>query len=112
MVNFTTRINKGGTGNILDLVLLCNPALVSDLREGGDNIGSDHTAITFTIPISYKRVKQPKRTVHNFKRVDWSGLKMLSFLTLGTWMKDIDVLWDNWNTSLCDIGLIQKLLIL
>ncbi|XP_072041144.1 uncharacterized protein [Amphiura filiformis] len=104
MVNFPTRFNKDGTGNILDLVLLWDPTLVDDLREGCDNIGSDHTAITFSIPILCKRVKQPKRTVYNFKRADWSGLK--NALLSHSWNlddNDIDVLWDNWNTSLCDI---------
>ena len=93
MVNFLTRFSKDGTGNILDFVLLWDPTLVSDLREGCDNIGSDHTAIAFEIPISCKRVKQPKRTVYNFKRADWSGLK--NALLLRSWNlddKDIDVL--------------------
>ena len=84
MVNFLTRFNKDSTGNILDLVLLWDPTIVSDLREGSDFIDSDHTSITFLIPILYKGVKQPKRTIYYFKHADWSGFKQcFSFSLLG-----------------------------
>jgi hypothetical protein len=104
LVNFPTRFTKEGIGNILDLVLLWNPDLVKNLREGSDNMGSDHTAINFTIPISCKYVKQPKRTIYNFKCADWAGLT--NSLNTHSWDTDcnidIDILWDNWSSSFFD----------
>lgn len=91
-------------GNILDLVLSWNSDSVVDIREGSDNIGSDHCAINFTIPFTYKPVKQPKRIIYNFKRADWEGLK--NALISNTWAlndNNVDVLWDNWHTEFVEI---------
>lgn len=96
-VNFPTRISRNGTRSILDLILAWAPDIVHNVREGSDSLGSDHFSVCFSIPISKKFVKQPKRAIFNFKRADWNGLKYA--LASDSWYLDtsnIDSMWNSW----------------
>jgi hypothetical protein len=79
------------------LILTWNPEIVHNVGEGSDNLGSDHFSICFAIPVSKQFEEQPKRSIYNFKRADWNGLKHA--LASDPWLSDtsdIDSMWTSW----------------
>jgi hypothetical protein len=76
LVTESTRI-AGNTANILDLFLVDNTDMSSDITSVDVIPGvSDHLAV-LAILISFfnTNIKLPKRQVLNFKRANWAGLK-------------------------------------
>ena len=63
-------------GNILDIILTDKPALISDFTVSDKNLPCkfDHFSVSFNINSEFKRIKVPKREVHNYKRADWNAL--------------------------------------
>lgn len=72
LVNFPTRIN-----NTLDLILTNIPDKVTKLVGFEDIFNSDHKILSFELVLKIPRNSKVKRSVYNFKKADWSGLKEL-----------------------------------
>lgn len=70
LVNFPTTIN-----NTLDLILTNIPDKVTKLVGFEDIFNSDHKS--FELVLKIPRNSKVKRSIYNFKKADWSGLKEL-----------------------------------
>ena len=96
MVNQATRGD-----NLLDLVFINKPDLLSDLTIC-DGLGhSDHNSIEFTLKVKISRPRNNPRLVYDFKHADWDGLK--EDLVNIPWncmdlVDDIDVIWNSWKS--------------
>ena len=97
LVNFPTRIN-----NTLDLILTNIPEKVIKLAGFEDIFNSDHKILSFELNLHIPRQSKAKRSVYNFKKADWSGLKEL--LSRTPW--DLAFVHNDVNESLsiwCDL---------
>ena len=70
LVDFPTRCN-----NTLDLVLTNIPDKVINIQGFDDIITTDHTLISFDVDFKIIRKPKVKRSMYNFKRGNWHGLK-------------------------------------
>ena len=70
MVNEPTRLDSG---NILDLVLTSNPALISTVSTVSGM--SDHEAVLFQININPMKKTTPPHKVYTYKTANWESLK-------------------------------------
>ena len=59
---------------ILDILLTDTPNLVDNLYEHGSFVNSDHSPITFTIKSAIRISRPTKRTIYNYKKVNWKAL--------------------------------------
>ena len=69
-INFPTH----HLGNRLDLIVSSEPETITDVYPEEDVFSSDHFIINFTLTYPCK-VKQSSRSVFNFKKANWQGLK-------------------------------------
>ena len=59
--------------NVLDLTLITNPDLISDLEIQPGMI--DHCAVTYNVNLAVKRQRKPDRYVYQYRKGDLEGVK-------------------------------------
>ena len=62
-------------GSILDLVLTNHKSLIDNVTIRPGSFDSDHIPVTFTIKISFKRLKNVSRMVYSNRNADFNGLR-------------------------------------
>lgn len=72
MVDFPTR-----NTNILDLILTNIPNKLHHIQGFEDILRTDHQLISFDVDLKIPKKPDVKRTVYNFKKANWEGLKDL-----------------------------------
>jgi hypothetical protein len=98
MVNFTTRRDKNGTENTLDLLLTSHPSLISNVRPQAGI--SDHCIIKANLATKTKLSTKPPRNVPLWRRVDTESFKELvatlasDFFKLDPMERSVE---DNWT---------------
>ena len=92
--------------NILDLVLTNVPDLVqlgSILQPEQAGLFTDHSVVTFSVKASVKRPRLPKRSVYDYRRGDFEGLRCaLQSLNLSNILQDdgnVNLDWTRWKDT-------------
>jgi hypothetical protein len=75
--NFTHSVNSPThiQGNRLDLLLSNSPERIINVYVEEDSFPSDHFLINFSLDTMIKLTPEPPRSVFNYKRADWAGLR-------------------------------------
>jgi hypothetical protein len=96
IVNLPTRDN-----NILDLVLTNVPDLVelgSILHPDQAGLFTDHSVVTFSLKASVKKPYSPKRSVYDYRKGDFEGLRSaLQSVNLCNAIQDVNNINQDWS---------------
>ena len=68
MIVAPTRNRDGQESNILDLVLVNNPDIISDIKHNSPLGASDHDIITFYLHVLTKETNTDSEKKYNFKK--------------------------------------------
>lgn len=90
-------------GNLLDLVLINSPLLVSEPVECDVDFDTDHTILIFQLHIDVKVRRKIARSVYNFKQTNFdilrSHIAQSQLDSIISNLSDVHVAWSVWNDT-------------